>query len=101
MEKIIVLFPYKNLQLVYPPYDMARLMRNSLYFMKNDGIPMIPGVEPILLDLENLFLPSVSLENLILRGKNEKNRKKKEIAKKSNVANIPKRALPKFRGDRT
>ena len=31
---------------------------------------MIPGVEPILLDLENLFLLSVSLENLIFQGKN-------------------------------
>ena len=27
LEKFIVFFPYKNLQLVYPPYDMARLMR--------------------------------------------------------------------------
>ena len=33
--------------------------------MKNEGISMIPGVEPILMDLENLFLLSVSLENLI------------------------------------
>ena len=31
--------------------------------MKNDGIPMIPGVEPILLDLENPFLPSRDLKN--------------------------------------
>ena len=27
LEKYIVFFPYKNLQLVYPPFDMARLMR--------------------------------------------------------------------------
>ena len=31
--------------------------------MKNEGIPMIPGVEPILLDLENPFLPSRDLKN--------------------------------------
>ena len=31
--------------------------------MKNGGITAIPGVEPILLDLENLFLPSRDLEN--------------------------------------
>ena len=41
--------------------------------MENGGITMIPGVEPILLDLENLFLLSVSLENLIFQGKNGKN----------------------------
>ena len=27
LENFIVFFPSKNLQLVYPPYDMARLMR--------------------------------------------------------------------------
>ena len=37
--------------------------QKSLYSMKNDGIPMIPGVEPILLDLENPFLPSRDLKN--------------------------------------
>ena len=42
--------------------------------MKNKGITMIPGVEPILLDLENLFLLSVSLENLTFHGKTEKKR---------------------------
>ena len=31
--------------------------------MKNNGIFMIPGVEPILLDLENPFLPSRDLKN--------------------------------------
>ena len=31
--------------------------------MKNHGILMIPGVEPILLDLENPFLPSMDLKN--------------------------------------
>ena len=31
--------------------------------MKNGGIPMIPGVEPILLDLEHPFLPSRDLKN--------------------------------------
>ena len=30
---------------------------------------MIPGMEPILLDLENLFLLSVSLENSMFQGK--------------------------------
>ena len=28
LEKIIVSFPYKHLQLEYPPYDMAPLMKN-------------------------------------------------------------------------
>ena len=40
---------------------------------------MIPGVEPILLDLENLFLLSVSLENLIFQGKNRKNETRKKL----------------------
>ena len=33
----------------------------------------IPGYEPVELDLEKLFLLSVSKENLDFRGKNEKN----------------------------
>ena len=33
LEKIIVFLPYKNLQLVYPPYDMARLMRIPIIFL--------------------------------------------------------------------
>ena len=41
--------------------------------MKHGGITMIPGVEPILLDLENLFLPSISVDNLIFEGKHGKN----------------------------
>ena len=45
--------------------------------MENGGITMIPGVEPILLVLENLFLLSVSLENLIFQGKNGKNETRK------------------------
>ena len=40
--------------------------------IKHDRITMIPGVEPILLDLENLFLLSVSLENYIFPGKKAK-----------------------------
>ena len=31
--------------------------------MNNGGITMIPGMEPILLDLENPFLPSRDLKN--------------------------------------
>ena len=31
--------------------------------MKNEGITMIPGLEPKLLDLENPFLPSRDLKN--------------------------------------
>ena len=42
---------------------------------------MIPGVEPILLDLENPFLPSVSLENLIFQRKKRKKQKKRETSK--------------------
>ena len=34
---------------------------------------MIPGYEPVELDLEKLFLLSVSKKNLDSRGKNEKN----------------------------
>ena len=49
--------------------------------MKDEEITMIPGVEPILLDLENLFLLSVSLENLIFQGKTGK----KETRKNRNL----------------
>ena len=54
--------------------------------MKNDGIPMIPGVEPILLDLENPFLPSRDLKNRRKTKKLEinmfkKNKKIKNIGK--------------------
>ena len=38
---------------------------------------MITEVELILLDLENLFLLSVSLESLIFEGKNRKNETRK------------------------
>ena len=74
LETAHCIFLYTNLQIVLPPYDMACLMRISLYFMKNDGVPMIPGVEPILLDLENPFLPSRDL-------KNRRKTKKLEITK--------------------
>ena len=55
--------------------------------MKNHGIFMIPGVEPILLDLENPFLPSRDLKNRRktqkLEVKNFKNLRKKKRKKKS------------------
>ena len=62
-----------------PTRTFLEKIEKSLRFVKNEGIPMIPGVEPILLDLENLFLPSVSLEKLIVQGKNGKNETRKKI----------------------
>ena len=44
-----------------------------LFFSSPAGFARIPGSEPIHLDLEKLFLLSVSKENLDFRGKNEKN----------------------------
>ena len=42
------------------------------FILKVDGILLIPGYEPVHLDLEKLFLLSVSKENLDFRLKNEK-----------------------------
>ena len=46
-----------------------------LFFIRNEGITVIPEVEPILLDLENLFLLSVSLENWNFQETTEKKTK--------------------------
>ena len=66
----------------------ARLLsrqHSKLFFMQNQRIFMIPGSEPILLDLEKLFLLSDSMENLNFYRKfeisePEKNRKNPEIS---------------------
>ena len=55
------------------------------FFMEYPRISMIPGVKPILLDLENPFLLSVSLEKLIFKGKNRKRQNEKNWEKKKNV----------------
>ena len=45
----------------------------DLIFSSPAGFARIPGSEPIHLDLEKLFLLSVSKENLDFRGKHRKN----------------------------
>ena len=56
-------------------------------------------------DVQKSLAPPKSVENCEKPKKNEKkskkNRKKKFGAKKSKVANLPKRVLPKFRADRS
>ena len=42
-----------------------------LFSVKDQGFVKIPGYEPVHLDLEKLFLLSVSKENLDSRGKGE------------------------------
>ena len=47
-----------------------------MVFLKVGGILLIPGYEPVELDLEKLFLLSVSKETLILEEKHRKTYKK-------------------------
>ena len=51
----------------------------DLIFSSPAGFARIPGSEPIHLDLEKLFLLSVSKENLDFRGEIEKNLPYKKI----------------------
>ena len=44
----------------------------ACFIIRNQGFVKIPGYEPVELDLEKLFLLSVSKENLDVRGKSEK-----------------------------
>ena len=47
-------------QLVFLRSSPRKFLRKP---MKNEGMTMIPGVEPILLDLENPLLPARDLKN--------------------------------------
>ena len=49
--------------------------------MKIQGIPMNPGLEAVLLDLEKLFLLSDSMENLKFSGNIEISEPEKKLEK--------------------
>ena len=54
------------------PYKVLNICFSS-FIIKVGGFVKVPGYEPVHLDLEKLFLLSVSKENLDLSSKNEKN----------------------------
>ena len=84
-------FPVVNMKILARRFDFQVKIERSLssrrstlgnsspinvcacFILKVQGFVKIPGYEPVELDLEKLFLLSVSKGNLYFRGKHEKN----------------------------